>query len=274
MIKLDKIKKRQRSSIFGKYNYFLPEIDSTNDYAKRLALGGAPEGTVVLTDFQKEGKGRLNHRWESSKDVNILMSLILRPRLNIDHVLRLTLASAVIIIKALKKSVRHASIKPIDFTVKWPNDIMVNEKKIGGVLLESSLREKEVLFVVIGIGLNINQDLSILNKDIRKSATSLYAETGRIFERERIIADILTIFERDYFKMERTNYSGVIREWKSYCTHLGKEIKIESHAGEAKGRFLDINQKGILIYRTESGEEKELITGSVKHIGAGHGVND
>jgi len=274
MINSNKIKKRQRSSIFGKYNYYLPEIDSTNDYAKRLALGGAPEGTAVITDFQKEGRGRLNHRWESSRDVNILMSLILRPRLNIDHVLKLTLASAVIIIKALKKTVQNAGIKQIDFTVKWPNDIMANGKKIGGVLLESTLREKEVLFVVTGIGLNINQDTSLLSEDIRETATSLYAETGRIFAREPIIADIMTIFEKEYFKLERTNYSSVIREWKNYCTHLGKEIKIESHAGEAKGILLDINQKGILVYRSEDGEEKELITGSVKHIGTGHGAND
>ena len=274
MMNLKKIRKRQKSSLFGKYTYFLPEIDSTNDYAKRLAMGGAPEGTVVLTDFQKEGKGRLDRRWESSKDVNILMSLILRPRLQVDHVLKLTLASAVILINALKKRVRHTKSNGIEFSVKWPNDIMANGKKIGGVLLESSLRDKEVMFVIVGMGININQDVSKLSEDVRGSATSLYAETGKIFEREPFIADILTLFETEYFKMERTDYSGVIRAWKRYCTHLGKEVKIESHAGEIKGVFIDIHEKGTLIYRTASGEEKELITGSVKHLGNGNGVND
>jgi len=274
MIDLKKIKKQQKSSIFGKYTYFLPEIDSTNAYAKRLALGGAPEGTVVLTDFQSEGKGRLNHIWESSRDVNILISLILRPRLNIDQVLKLTLASAVIIINSLKKNLKRSRTNKLDFNVKWPNDILANGKKIGGVLMESTLREKEVLFVLIGIGLNINQEITKLSADIHDTATSLYAETGKIFEREKIIADLLYHFEREYFKMERTNYNNVIRDWKKYCTHIGKKISIESHAGKETGVFHDINQKGLLLYRTDTGQDKELITGSIKHIGIDHGSDD
>jgi BirA family biotin operon repressor/biotin-[acetyl-CoA-carboxylase] ligase len=274
MLDLNRIKKLQKSSIFGKYNYYLPEIDSTNAYAKRLAIGGAPEGTVVMTDYQTEGKGRLGHFWESSRDVNILLSLILRPRLNIDHAIKITLATAVIIISALKKSLKNTSSGKIDFTVKWPNDILANGKKVGGILMESMLREKEVLFVVVGIGLNINQDPAHFSKEVQKTATSLFAETGLNLERERIIAGFLSTFEKEYFHLERTNYNQVIRNWKRHCTHLGQEIVIETHTGKESGTFLDVNQRGILLYRSGSGEEKELVTGSIKHVRTAHGSDD
>ena len=214
MLDLNKIKKRQKSSIFGKYNYYLPEIDSTNAYAKRLAFGGAPEGTVVMTDFQTEGKGRMDHTWESSRGANVLLSLILRPRLNIDHVIKITLATALIILTTLKKSLPAAARQSVDFSVKWPNDIIANGKKLGGVLMESALREKKVLFVVVGIGLNINQDISELSEEIRLNSTSLSAETGLRLARENIIAELLTKFEKEYFLLERTNYNRVIRNWK------------------------------------------------------------
>jgi BirA family biotin operon repressor/biotin-[acetyl-CoA-carboxylase] ligase len=274
MLDLNKIKSKQKTSIFGKYNYYLPEIDSSNAYAKRLALGGAPEGTVVLTDYQTEGKGRLNHIWESSPEANILMSVILRPRLNIDHVLKITLASAAIIINTLKKTVRKSTANKIDFTVKWPNDILANRNKLGGILTESSLRDREVLFVIVGIGLNINQDMRQLSPDVQKSATSLYAETGHVFNREKIIAALLSTFEKEYFRLERTNYKQVIGDWKKHCSHLGKEIVIETPYGEETGEFLDVNQKGMLLYRSKSGEEKELVSGSIKRIRNSDGSDD
>jgi BirA family biotin operon repressor/biotin-[acetyl-CoA-carboxylase] ligase len=274
MLDLNRIKKLQKSSIFGKYNYYLPEIDSTNAYAKRLALEGAPEGTIVMTDYQTEGKGRLGHSWESARDANILISLILRPRLNIDHSIKITLATAVIIISTLRKSLRTSGSRKIDFTVKWPNDILANGKKIGGILMESMLREKEVLFVVVGIGLNINQDPAHFSKEVQRTATSLFAETGLNLERERIIAGLLSTFEKEYFHLERTNYNQVIRSWKRFCTHLGQEIKIETHTGNESGTFLDVNQRGVLIYRSRSDKEKELVAGSIKHIRAAHGSDD
>ncbi len=266
MIDIARIKKQQKTSIFGKYIYHLPEIDSTNSYAQGLAQGGAPEGTVVLADFQTEGKGRQNHIWESTRESNILMSLILRPRLRIDKVLKITLATADILISSLEKVLDRTSYTKPVFTVKWPNDILANGKKIGGVLTESSLREKEVVFVIVGIGLNINQDLSELSTDTRGIATSLLHEVNEYFERESIIAEIIHEFEKKYFNIERTDYSGVIEKWKKRCTCEGREIEIETHAGIERGQYLDINDNGALIYRSENGVEKELVSGSIKYI--------
>jgi BirA family biotin operon repressor/biotin-[acetyl-CoA-carboxylase] ligase len=271
MIDIDKIKKNKKSSIFGKYIYYIPEIDSTNSYAQRLAQEGAPEGTVVLTDYQKDGRGRLDRTWESSRGANVLMSLILRPKVEIERAIRITLASVEIVVGSLEKLLKKSHSKKIEFSVKWPNDIMVNGKKIAGILAESSLREKKILYVVVGIGININQNLSELSKDVRKSSTSLLAETGKEFKREKIILEIITSFEKNYFYLERTKYDHVIEAWKRHCPYIGKNIIIETHTHHEEGKFIDVNEKGVLLYKTEDGQLKELVTGTIKSIKARNG---
>lgn len=266
MIDIAKIKDRLKTSIFGKYVYHLPEIDSTNSFAKRLAHEGAPEGTIVLAEFQSHGRGRHDHIWESSKESNILMSIILRPSLRIDQAIKITLATADILITSLEKALQKTPHDKIAFTVKWPNDVLANEKKIGGVLIESSLREKEVVFIIVGIGLNINQDLSELSDETGRNATSLFNEINECFERESIIIEIISNFEKKYFNMERTDYSEVVEEWKSRCACLGRTIEIKTHAGVEVGEFVDINDNGALIYRSQNGVEKELISGSITYI--------
>lgn len=266
MIDIAKIKKQLKTSIFGKYIYHLPEIDSTNSYARSLAYEGAPEGTIVITEFQTEGRGKQSHKWESSKESNILMSLILRPSLKIDRVLKITLATADILISSLERVLRKSQYDQMRLNVKWPNDILVNGKKIGGVLTESSLREKEVIFVIVGLGLNINQDLSDLSSETRGLATSLFHETQEKFEREPIIAEIISSFEKKYFYLERTDYTEVIRDWKKRCACDGQAIAVETYTGTETGHYVDVNDNGALIYRTENGMEKELISGSIKYI--------
>jgi BirA family biotin operon repressor/biotin-[acetyl-CoA-carboxylase] ligase len=274
MIDIEEIKKSKKSSIFGKYIYYIPEIDSTNSYAQRLAQEGAPEGTVVLTDYQKDGRGRLDRTWESSKGANVLMSLILRPKVEIERAIRITLASVEIVVSSLEKFLKKSQSKKIEFSVKWPNDIMVNGKKIAGILAESSLREKEIVFVVVGIGVNINQNLLELSEDVRKNSTSLLAETGIEFKREKIILEIITSFEKNYFYLERTKYDHVIEAWKRHCPYIGKDIIIETHTHHEEGKFVDVSEKGVLLYKTEDGQLKELVAGTIKSIKARNGSDD
>lgn len=274
MIDIDQIKNNIKTSLFGKYIYYFPKIDSTNLYARRLAQEGAPEGTIVLTDYQTQGRGRLDRVWESPKDTNILMSIILRPRLNIERVAKITLASAGIVVDTLERFLKKSKINKIEFSLKWPNDVLVKDKKIAGILTESSLREKEIVFIIVGIGININQDNSSFNKEFRENATSLYAETSQKFEREQIISDLITAFEKKYFTLERSNYNQVVKEWKQRCDHIGKQIRIETHLKVESGEFLDVDENGILLYRTADGEVKELVSGTIKSTKAINGSND
>ena len=274
MIDIEKIKKIQKTSLFGSFIYYFPEIDSTNSYANRLAEEGAPEGTVVISDFQTAGKGRLSRSWESSKDLNILMSVVLRPRLNIEMVAKITLAASEILISSLEKYLSKKKINNIKFSVKWPNDILANGKKIAGILTESSLREKDIIYVIVGLGLNVNQDLSQLSDEVKLNATSLFAETGQQLERESLIAEINTEFERHYFNLERTNYEHVLRDWKNRCEHLGKEIVLETHVSKEKGVFIDVTEKGILLNLTDRNEQKEYASGTIKSMKVVNGSDD
>jgi BirA family biotin operon repressor/biotin-[acetyl-CoA-carboxylase] ligase len=271
MIDIEQVKKGQKTSIFGKYIYYFPEIDSTNNYAQRLAQEGAPEGTVVISDYQTEGKGRLNRVWESSRDSNILMSVVLRPKLEIERVARITLATSEIIISSLYKFLNKSKIGDITFSVKWPNDILANGKKIAGILTESNLREKDIVFIIVGIGLNVNQDISELTDDLRNNATSLFSETNQKFNREILVSEIITEFEKQYFNLERTNYDQVLQEWRNRCDHIGKEMEIETHVSTEKGKFIDVTEKGILLYIPEDDQEKELIAGTIKSVKVIHG---
>jgi BirA family biotin operon repressor/biotin-[acetyl-CoA-carboxylase] ligase len=266
MIDIGKIKKYQKSSLFGSYLYHFPEIDSTNSYAHQLAQEGAPEGTVVLSDFQTEGKGRLDRVWESSKDVNILMSIVLRPRLEIERAVKITLATSEILISSFEKFLSKLNIENIKFSVKWPNDVLANGKKIAGILTESSLREKNIIYVIVGMGINVNQDLSHFTDEVKKRATSLFAETGKEFDRESLIAEIITEFEKQYFNLERTNYDQVMMDWKNRCDHIGKEIIIETHVGTEKGIFADVTEKGFLLKPVDQNEDKELVAGTIKSL--------
>jgi BirA family biotin operon repressor/biotin-[acetyl-CoA-carboxylase] ligase len=271
MLDIEQIKKSQRTSIFGKYIYYFPEIDSTNNYAQRLAQEGAPEGTIVLSDYQIEGKGRLDRTWESSKDLNILMSVILRPKLKIEQVIKITLATTEILILSLEKFLSRLKIENLTFSVKWPNDVLANGKKIAGILTESTLREKDIIYIIVGIGLNVNQDISELSQNLRGDSTSLFAETDQTFDREILISDIITEFEKHYFNLERTNYEQVLNNWKDRCEHIGKEIEIETHVKIEKGKFIDISENGIILYTPEDDVEKELIASTIKSVKVVHG---
>jgi len=271
MIDIEKIKKSQKTSIFGKYIYYFPEIDSTNNYAQQLAQEGAPEGTIVVTDYQTEGKGRLDRIWESSKESNILMSVVLRPKLDIERVVRITLAASEIIISSLEKFLNKSKVKNLNFSVKWPNDILANGKKIAGILTESSLREKDIVFVVVGIGLNVNQDMSELSDSVSGNATSLFAETDKKHNREILVSEIITEFEKQYINLERTNYGQVLQDWKNRCDHIGKEILVETHVATETGKFIDVTERGILLYKSEDDQETELIAGTIKSVKVVHG---
>jgi len=265
------IKKSLKTSFFGQYLYVLPETESTNSYALELVHEGAPEGTVILTDFQKNGKGRLGRTWQSSRGVNILMTIILRPRINVESVQCITLATADIIIRSMEIFLNREKVTDIEFNVKWPNDILVKDKKIAGILSESGIREKSVEYLVVGIGINVNQDVAQLSSEIRAKTTSLFAETGRTYQREKLIAQILFDYETSYIQLQRTDYAQIIDRWKMRCNQIGNRIIVETVVSSERGRFIDVDPKGTLLYETEEGQIKKLVAGSIKSENTLHG---
>jgi BirA family biotin operon repressor/biotin-[acetyl-CoA-carboxylase] ligase len=251
------------TSYFGRYLHVLAEVDSTNKHAHQLAREGAPEGTIVVADHQTSGKGQRGNVWYSSPGKNILLSLILRPHLEASAVQNVTLATANIIVNSLDRFLILEKSEGIELNLKWPNDIMVGDRKLAGILIESAVRNKWIDFLVIGVGINVNQDIGKLPEDLRDQATSIQAETGRKFDREKLIAQLISDFERNYIRFARTDYGTVIYEWKQRCRHLGKTYRIETPLGIEQGKILDINEQGMLVYENKAGEQKRLVSGRI-----------
>jgi len=263
MINQKRIQELLNSSFFGKYLFILSEVDSTNTFAKHKAQEGAPEGTAVITDFQTAGRGRQGRIWQSDPGKNLLMSLILRPRLQARSVRCLTLAMATVLVKTLEVFIKIEQANPPPIEVKWPNDVLVDGKKIAGILTESSIRDQYFDYIIIGIGLNVNQEVDKLDDEVSAKATSLLEITGVQFERERLIAHILTNFEKYYIQLERSNYSNIVSDWKNYWKMKGLRVQIETPLLTEWGELIEVNSHGYLLYKTDDGLEKELIAGNI-----------
>ena len=160
----------------GQNVFYFPTIDSTNIKCQELAKNGAPEGTLVVADEQVGGKGRLGRVWFSPKGVNIFMSLILRPRLEIQQCPQLTLITAVAVVEAIRENY------PIKASIKWPNDILIDGKKICGILTELNAEADRINWVVIGMGLNVNTREEDFSPEVLEVATSLRIAGGKLYE--------------------------------------------------------------------------------------------
>lgn len=254
-----------KTSIFGQNMFYFSETESTNDYCLKLARDGAPEGTVVVADYQKQGKGRLNRSWFSAKGENLLVSILLRPQQDIESLQKITLASASILIDTFLIYLKKHKLDKIKFNVKWPNDILVGNEKIAGILAESILQEKHINALVVGFGINLNARSDTMPTEIRKRATSLAETIGQPVNIEDFFAELMYHLERSYVRLERSDYNSVVSTWKKQCRQIGKPIIVSTIDGDEEAVFHDVNEDGHLLYKRENGEIAELIAGEIKN---------
>ena len=179
-----------KTKAFGKKIYTFQTIDSTNNCARAIANVGGPEGIVVIAEEQTAGKGRLGRRWLANPNENLTFSLVLRPSVTAEAMNQMPLFVGVALAEAIEKATG------IRAECKWPNDILLNRKKVAGILVESSLAHNLVEYVVVGIGVNVNQ--TEFPPDLAGKATSLRLETRREFDRGALFKDILTALEALY----------------------------------------------------------------------------
>lgn len=269
MLLCEKISKGLPRTIFTNVLCF-DSVVSTNLEAFEQAARHPSEQIVVLADAQTGGKGRHGRRWFSPPGTNIYMSLILRPCIEISEASLLTIMSATAVCEALRET------SGADIRVKWPNDIVLGGKKLGGILIETRAENSLLTIAVIGIGLNVALSRDSFPKELRDGATSLYAETGRSFCREDIVLSILEristlcrgLFvpsanspERRVAVHEKTR---IIDLWKSMDTVLGKNITVRTSQGTLAGKAIDIDSSGMLDLLTIDGEMKKIHTGDIE----------
>jgi len=240
----------------GQKIFYHEALRSTMENAFRLAMENEPEGTVVCAETQTKGKGRLGRHWSSPKGKGIYMSIILRPKLFPTDVAKLTLLSAVAVAEAVK------NVTGIQAKIKWPNDLLIDGKKIAGILTEMSGEMDRVHFVIVGVGLNVNTVQSALPD----CATSIKCEWKKTCSRVLLIQEILRSIEHWYDEFCKNGFTKVSEQWQEYSATLGKRIKIEDPSGDIEGQAIGIDENGGLIIRSDSGLTLKKMTGDVVQI--------
>jgi BirA family biotin operon repressor/biotin-[acetyl-CoA-carboxylase] ligase len=243
------------TQILGKKVVYFDSIPSTMDTAVQLGLKGACDGTLVLAESQTKGRGRLGRSWFSPKHKGIYLSLILRPKVLPGSASMLTLLAAVSIVEAIKE------FTGISCEIKWPNDILVHHKKLGGILTELNAEMDKVNFVVIGIGLNVNND----KKSLISGATSLKEIKKEEISRVGILQEILRSTEHNYLAWQHKGAKAILDNWREHSLTLGKRVKVYCQREHVEGEAVNIDADGGLLIRKDSGVVKKVMAGDVVH---------
>ena len=255
-ITADAIKSCLETKWMAKNLEYYDEIDSTNNRAKALGEAGGADGTLFVAETQTAGKGRRGRCWQSPAGSSISMSILLRPKMNPSDAPMLTLVMAYASTIALREKTG------LDIGIKWPNDLVVNGKKISGILTEMSAEIDYINHVVIGVGINVNQDT--FPDDIKETASSLKMELGKRIKRSGLIAAVMKNFEKYYEIFQETeDLSGLKELYNSMLVNKDREVKVLEPGNEYKAYAIGINQTGELIVRTPDGKEKEIYAGEV-----------
>ncbi|MFZ5447325.1 MAG: biotin--[acetyl-CoA-carboxylase] ligase [Thermodesulfobacteriota bacterium] len=238
----------------GPVHYF-ETLDSTNNYAKELAARGAPEGTVVIAETQTGGRGRLGRGWISPPGVGLYVSVVLRPMLPPMELPQITLTTAVAVVRAIRQ------ITGVAPGIKWPNDLLVNGKKLGGILTEMETESDRIRHVVIGLGLNVNN--LDFPPELVASATSLAQAVGGTFSRLELLKAWLEEFEGLYERFLSQGFPEILEEWKRHAVTLGQEVTVQQGPRRISGQAVDVATDGALLVYTPEGKIVRVTSGEI-----------
>jgi BirA family biotin operon repressor/biotin-[acetyl-CoA-carboxylase] ligase len=249
------------SRVIGRDVRVFQETTSTNDVCEKLARDGVREGVVVFAESQRKGRGRLGRKWHSPPRKGLWFSVLLRPLLPPQGATQLVVAAAI----ALTRSIRaQTGLAPI---IKWPNDILIGPRKVGGILTELSAELDHIRHVILGIGLDVNQGRSDFPPELRDLATSLKIELGRELDRAALATEVLQALDADYGKVCAGEFAGLADEWEELCVTLGKQVRIQVGSRIVEGLAESLNDDGALLVRTQHGRLERIIGGDVSLCG-------
>lgn len=243
--------------MIGREILFFETVSSTNTVALELAEK-ATEGTVVLADSQDKGRGRHGRIWISPSGVNIYMSIILRPQIRPKDSSLITIMSAVACAEAMR------NVTGVKITTKWPNDLMINNKKVGGILTELKTQKQKITSAIVGIGINVNTDVREFPEDMEQTATSLKNEAGIVYSREPIVAAILNEMDRWYKTLTTLEKEALLQAWKNLTSTLGRKVVIITPNETITGTAEALDNEGMLIVRLPSGKIQRINSGDLK----------
>lgn len=251
----ERIRVGLRTEFVGRNLVYLPEAGSTNTEARRLGKAGAPDGTLVMADYQTSGRGRLERRWEAPPGSSLLVSLIFRPTLAPHQIQRLTMVCSLAVADAVEAETG------LCVGLKWPNDLMVDGSKVGGILTELELRGDRVDYAVVGIGLNVNLDPSELPGDLLMPVTSLSHALGRRVARRPLLWAVLWAVEARYLALKAGHSPHA--EWAERLVTVGQPVTISLAGGVLEGMAEGLDANGALLVRQADGRLEAVVAGDV-----------
>lgn len=252
----DEVKSRLKTRWAGQKMRCFAQIDSTNQYAKKMGEEGEAEGLLVLADEQTSGKGRRGRQWSSPPAAAISMTLLLRPKIVPERISMVTLVMGMAVAGACRE------LYAVPAGVKWPNDIVLNGKKLSGILTEMSAELTAVNYIVIGVGINVN--LKSFPEEIAQTATSLLLELGHPVSRAELAAKVMERFERYYEIFLRTqDLSGLKEEYHSMLLNAGRTVRVLEPGNEYSGTALGIDELGRLLVKRQDGSVEKVFAGEV-----------
>ncbi len=248
----DEILAELDTRVIGREVVSFETIDSTNRLALDRGREGAKEGLVVFAEAQTRGRGRLGRTWSSPKAKGLYFSVLLRPVLEVKELPKITLTAAVAVAKALEETCG------IDALIRWPNDLLIGGEKIAGILTEMSAESDRILFLVIGIGLNVHE-----GGGLPPGAASLEKATGRRWSRPELAVRILTKLDDYYHLLNEGRFKELALLWEKSSAISGRSVSAKTLRGEVKGTAMGIDDDGALWIRQNSGIQVKLLSGDV-----------
>ncbi|MGE0824860.1 MAG: biotin--[acetyl-CoA-carboxylase] ligase [Candidatus Binatia bacterium] len=257
----DAVKHAAQTRLLGRTVHYWEEVDSTNTTLTRLVKEGATEGTVVVADTQRAGRGRLGKTWFSPPGVNLHLSVLLKPPIAAADVRLFTLIGSLAIADALETH----GVKP---QVKWPNDVLLNDKKIGGILAEVQFSDAHVSAVILGIGVNLNISRDDMNRhygEAASGATSLYEALGHTVDRNAFAARLLEYLEQRHFHFLSHGKQPLLAEWRRR-SFLGRRVTVREDEIQVEGIARDLDENGCLIVTLDDGSTVHVREGEVRPL--------
>ena len=251
----DLMSRLRQPRVVGRDIRVFQETSSTNDVMERLARDGVSEGVVVFAESQSKGRGRLGRKWISPAGQGLWFSVLLRPQLAPASVTQLTIGAATAVARAIRA---QTGLLP---EIKWPNDVLVDGRKVVGILTELAAELDRVRYVIIGIGVDVN--VREFPAELASLATSLAAAADRPFVRAEIAAAILEELDADYVRITRGEFAALAEEWEQQCITLGRRVRIHIGDRVVSGRAESLDSDGALLLRTEHGHLERIIGGDV-----------
>ena len=253
----DLLARLPKPRIVGRDIRVFQETTSTNDVVEKLARDGVKEGVVVFAESQTQGRGRLGRKWISPAKKGLWFSVLLRPRLRPVEATQLTVATATALARAIQAQTRLAP------EIKWPNDLLLDGRKVAGILTEMSAELDRVNYVIVGVGVDVNQTASDFPAEVRKLATSLKLQCGHPVHRADLATAVLQELDHDYARICAGDFAGLADEWESHCTTIGRNVTVLVGERRIQGRAESLDDAGALLVRTEHGRIERVIGGDV-----------